>query len=106
MALFTLHGALKDVFGEAVMACNMSKPSQFPSLESCQTRLLRTHKEVDLHQRCQLILFSLFFKQLRSTGRPLLTYNGVAREKGEGGGEGGGGRRGRTERLDLEFLLV
>ena len=31
----TLQGALKDGFGEAVMACDMSEPCKFPSLDSC-----------------------------------------------------------------------
>ena len=44
----TLQGVLKDVFGEAVMACDMPKPCKFPSLDSCQKRWLWTHKEVDL----------------------------------------------------------
>ena len=35
-------------FGEAVVACNMPKPCQFPSLDSCQRRFLCTHKRVDL----------------------------------------------------------
>ena len=30
------------------MACDMPKPSKFPSLDSCQKRFLWTHKEVDL----------------------------------------------------------
>ena len=40
----TLQGALEDGFGEAVGACDMSEPCKFPSLDSCQKRLLRTHK--------------------------------------------------------------
>ena len=32
----TLHGALKDGFGEAVVACDMPGPCKFPSLGSCQ----------------------------------------------------------------------
>ena len=47
-ALPTLQGALKDGFGEAVMACGMPEPCQFPFLDSCQKRFLWTHKEVDL----------------------------------------------------------
>ena len=43
-----LQGALKDGFGEAVMACDMPEPGKFQSLDSCQKRLLCTHKEVDL----------------------------------------------------------
>ena len=44
----TLQGALKDGFGEAVVACDMPEPCKFPSLDSCQKRFLWTHKEVDL----------------------------------------------------------
>ena len=42
-----LHGALKDGFGEAVVACDMPEPWECPSLDSCQKRFLWTHKEVD-----------------------------------------------------------
>ena len=35
-ALPTLQGALKDGFGEAVVACDMPEPCKFPSLDSCQ----------------------------------------------------------------------
>ena len=34
-ASLTLHGALKDGLGEAVMACDMPEPRKFPSLDSC-----------------------------------------------------------------------
>ena len=44
----TLHRALKNVFGEAVVACDMPEPCKFPSLDSCQRRFLWTHKEADL----------------------------------------------------------
>ena len=44
----TLQGALKDGFGEAVMAYDMPEPCKFPSLDSCQKRFLQTHKEADL----------------------------------------------------------
>ena len=37
-----------DGFGEAVVACDMPEPRQFPSLDSCQKRCLWTHQEVDL----------------------------------------------------------
>ena len=43
-----LQGALKDGFGEAVVACDMPEPCTFPSLDSCLKRFLWTHKEVDL----------------------------------------------------------
>ena len=36
----TLQDALKDGFGEAVVACDMPEPCEFPSLESCQKRFL------------------------------------------------------------------
>ena len=36
------------VSGEAVMASDMPEPCKFPSLDSCQRRILWTHKEVDL----------------------------------------------------------
>ena len=47
-ALPNLQGALKDGFGEAVVACGMPEPCMSPSLDSYQNRLLWTHKEVDL----------------------------------------------------------
>ena len=43
----TLQGALKDGFGEAVMACDMLEPCKFPSLDCCQERFLWTHKVID-----------------------------------------------------------
>ena len=39
----TLLGALKNGFGEAVMACDMPDPCKLPSLDSCQKRFLWTH---------------------------------------------------------------
>ena len=48
MASPTLQGALKDSFGEAVTACDMSKPRKSTSLDSCQKRFLWTHEEADL----------------------------------------------------------
>ena len=47
-ALPTLQGALRNGFGEAVVACDMSEACKFPSLDSCQKRFLWTHKEDDL----------------------------------------------------------
>ena len=44
----TLQGALKDDFGEAVVACHLPEPCKLWSLDSCQKRFLWTHKEVDL----------------------------------------------------------
>ena len=35
MTLPTLEGALKDGFGEAVVACDMPESYKFPSLDSC-----------------------------------------------------------------------
>ena len=43
-----LQGSLKDSLGEAVVACDMPESCKFPSLDSCQKRFLRTHKEVEL----------------------------------------------------------
>ena len=43
-----LHDALKDGFGEAVVACDMPEPFKFLSLDSCQKRFLCTRKEVYL----------------------------------------------------------
>ena len=37
-----------DGLREAVVACDMSEPCKFPSLDSCQRGCLWTHKEVDL----------------------------------------------------------
>ena len=34
-ALPTLQGALKDGFGEAVVACDIPEPCKFPSLDNC-----------------------------------------------------------------------
>ena len=47
-ALPILQSALKDSFGEAVVACDMPEPCKFPSLDSCQRRFLWTHEETDL----------------------------------------------------------
>ena len=46
--LCQLRPALKDVFGEAVVACEMLEPCKFPSLKSCPKRFLWTHMGVDL----------------------------------------------------------
>ena len=51
MASPTLHDALRDGFGEGVVACDMAEPCKSPSLDSCQKRLLWTHKKVDLALR-------------------------------------------------------
>ena len=61
----TLQGALKEGFGEAVVACDMPEPSKFASLVSCQMRFLWSHKEVDLapHPVVGLVL------QVGDTGR-------------------------------------
>ena len=48
MASSILQGALKDGFGEAVVACDMPESCKFPSLDSCQKRFMWTNKEVDL----------------------------------------------------------
>ena len=44
----TLQGALKDGFGDVVVACDIPEPCKFPSLDSCQKRFLWTQKEVDV----------------------------------------------------------
>ena len=46
--MLALRDALKDGFGEAVVACDMPEPCKFPSLDSCQKRFPWTHKEVHL----------------------------------------------------------
>ena len=46
-ALPTLQRALRDGFGEAVVACDMPKSCKLPSLVSCQ-KILWTNKEVEL----------------------------------------------------------
>ena len=48
LSIPTLKGALRESFGEAVVACDMPEPSKFPFLDSCQKRFLWTHKDVDL----------------------------------------------------------
>ena len=40
----TLQSALKNDFGEAVVACDSPEPCEFPSLDSCQKTFLWTHK--------------------------------------------------------------
>ena len=52
----TLQSALKDGFGEAVMACNMPQPCEFLSPDRCQKRFLRANKEVDLASHRALCL--------------------------------------------------
>ena len=47
----TLQGALKDSFGEALVACDMPETCKFPSADSCRKRFLWTHKEADLAPR-------------------------------------------------------
>ena len=44
----TLRGALKDGLGEAVVACDMPEPCEFPDLDSYRKRFLRTHEGVDV----------------------------------------------------------
>ena len=48
IALSIHQGALKDAFGEAVLACDMPEPCKFPSLDSCQKTFPWTYKEVDV----------------------------------------------------------
>ena len=45
---FNLQVALKDGFGEAVLARDMPEPCEFPSLDSCQKKFLWTPKKVGL----------------------------------------------------------
>ena len=54
----TFKGALKNGFGEAVVARDMPEPCEFPFLDSSQKRFLWTHKEVDFapHQVVGLVL--------------------------------------------------
>ena len=42
----TPQGALRNGFEEAVLARDKPKPSEFPSLDSCQKKFLWVHKEV------------------------------------------------------------
>ena len=42
------NSALKECFGEAVVACDMLESCSFRPLDSCQKRFLWVHKEVDL----------------------------------------------------------
>ena len=59
----TLQGALKDSFGEAVVACDRPKPCKFLSLDSCQ----RNHKEVDPAPHPEsLVLLLIFTRQVHS----------------------------------------
>ena len=57
----TLQGAVNAVFGVPVMACDIPEPCKFPSLDSCQNRLLWTQEEVDLaaHPDVGLVLQSV-----------------------------------------------
>ena len=48
MASPTLQGALKDNFGEVVMACDILDPCKVPSFHSCQKRFLWNQKKVGL----------------------------------------------------------
>ena len=43
-----LQGALKDGFGDSVVARDMPEPCEFLSLDSCQERFLWVHKKDDL----------------------------------------------------------
>ena len=72
----TLQGALKDGFGEAVVAFDIFESCKFPSPDSFQKRFRWTHKKVDLAplpvvgiRKSQLLLLSepcLFFSRLRA----------------------------------------
>ena len=70
-ALPTLQGALKDGFGEAVMAYVMPEPRKFSPFDSCQKRILWTHKEVYLAQHpvvCLVLQVGDEEKSLRALG--------------------------------------
>ena len=58
MVSLILQGALKDGFGEVVVACDMPEPCKFLSLDSCQKTFLWIHKEADLvpHPAVGLVL--------------------------------------------------
>ena len=43
-----LQGSLKDGFEQAVVACSIPYPCEFPSLDSCQKRFLWAHEELEL----------------------------------------------------------
>ena len=43
----TLYSALRDGFREVVVARDMPDPCEYPSLDSCQKRLLWTQKKID-----------------------------------------------------------
>ena len=53
MASPALQGALRDGFGEAVVACDIPEPCKFPSLDSCKKSFLWTHKEVGLELKVE-----------------------------------------------------
>ena len=44
------QGALEDDFGEAVVACNLPEPCEFPYPDSCQKNFLGVRREVDFAQ--------------------------------------------------------
>ena len=72
----TLQGALKDGFRQAVLVCDMPKPSKFPSLDSCKKRFLWTHKEVDLapHPVVGLVQPTICAEQVPSLHRVASRY--------------------------------
>ena len=53
----TLRGALKDGFGEAVVACDMLEPCKIPSLDGCRKEVPED-KEVDLAPHPVVVLCS------------------------------------------------
>ena len=60
-ALPTLIDALRGGYGEAVVACDMPT---VPSLDSCRTRFLWSHKDVDLTQH-SVVGWSCIVRQVR-----------------------------------------
>ena len=66
-----LRGALKDGFGEAVVACDMPEPGRFLSLDSCQ-------KKVPSHSRLkewEPLSFSGGDLQFRACGPQLVVFS-------------------------------
>ena len=56
MASPTLQCALKDVLGEAVVACDMPEPCKFPCLETCLIFRVVLKGEVHLFPPCRHVL--------------------------------------------------
>ena len=80
----TLKGAMKDGFGEAVVAFDKPKPCKFLSLDNYQKRFLWTHNEVDLalHPVVGLLLqVGVMEKFLHALGfKSLILFFGVGKQ--------------------------